>query len=160
MSTNTPSTNINIKLSNEEIKKIFKQQLTGSNKDLIADALFGLLVDDWKIERLLKSTLGITPPLNKFPIDALVKIPVGSLSSWMWEKEEMRKKRLIIDDYVEGTISSFDPWAYQMYTVSLKVIENIQTGIQSNNQETNGEGMILSEEWPERKKETPEEFPF
>lgn len=160
MSTNTPSTNINIKLSNEEIKKIFKQQLTGSNKDLIADALFGLLVDDWKIERLLKSTLGITPPLNKFPIDTLVKIPIGSLSSWMWEKEEMRKKRLIIDDYVEGTISSFDPWAYQMYTVSLKVIENIQTGIQSNNQETNGEGMILSEEWPERKKETPKELPF
>jgi len=78
----------------------------------------------------------------------------------MWEKEKKKKKRLIIDDYVEGTISSFDPWAYQMYTVSLKVIENIQTGIQSNNQETNGEGMILSEEWPERKKETPEEFPF
>jgi len=49
MSTNTPSTNINIKLSNEEIKKIFKQQLTGSNKDLIADALFFFFFDDWKI---------------------------------------------------------------------------------------------------------------
>lgn len=150
---------INIRLSTEEISDIFKQHLTGPNQALLADAILGLIDDDWKIERLFKATVGITAK-SKFKLKTIVRIPINSMSSYNWDKDAMKERRMIIDDYIEGTLIEHNPWGYEEYKLSLKVIKDPNVGAEVITQGTRGEGMILAEEWPEFKKKPDDDLPF
>ena len=146
-------------LDEHEIKDMLKQQLTGPNKTLLADAMLGLIKDEWKLERLFKTLLGVKP-VKKFPVGTKVKIPIQNISNYSWDKEKMRTEKLIIDEYIEVLILDYTPWEYEVYQIETTIIKDGKDIRETSKTSTTGRGMMLAEEWPEKKHKPEEDLPF
>ena len=139
----------NINFSDEEIKDILKQNLTGPHQDLLSDALLGLLDGaEWKHAHLVKATLGIRP-MCKHRLYEEYLIPLNSVSEYGIDKKASREAGYInADNKIKAILTTFNPWSSSQYLMKYEFI-NDKGAIAHNTYSLNKRDLIVAEEFPE-----------
>jgi hypothetical protein len=94
-----------------EIRKVIKGMITHEHSELIADCLMEELKNtDAGIRNFMLSTFGVKTTLEDlgFSIGDRISIDTRNVSTWNWNKSEMQKKQLILNDTIEANISDYD----------------------------------------------------
>ncbi len=139
----------NIKFSDEELKDILKHNLAGPHKDLLSDAIIGLMDDsDWKLSHLIKATLGVRPKSKHRLYDEYL-VPFNSVSGYMVNENLTREAGYINgDDKIKVILIEFIPWSSAQYKVRYEYI-NDKGAKAKKTYEIHGSYLTTAEEFPE-----------
>jgi hypothetical protein len=132
----------------EELHSIIKQQLTGPNKDLLAEAIFGICEDyDWKKEKIVKASLGIGS-VSEHALNEEYKVRKENVSVYEIDYDDSVEKGYLDENgCVLCILKSFNPWASAMYEVEYTYIRNGKP--HTTTYTTYGHYLTLAEEFPE-----------
>jgi hypothetical protein len=138
-----------IDFTDQEIRNIIEQHLTGPQRDLLSEAIFGLMGDsDWKKELLLKASLGIKPQsvhrLNEYYL-----VKTNSLSTYDMNETLTKEAGLISEnDMFKCKLVEFLPWESAKYRLSYMYLKS--DGSEYNRTyELGATELLLIEEFPE-----------
>ena len=113
-----------IDFSAEEIEAIIKHSITGPHKDLLAEAIIGLMDSDFKMGALLKAALGTKRECD-LPLKDEYYVNFGHVSNYMFDEVKMREKGLIdSSDKMKCTLLGFNPWAANGYHILYKYLDS------------------------------------
>ena len=113
-----------VEFSDQEIEDIIKQQITGPNKDLLTEAIVGLMDNNFKMGALLKAALG-TKRKSDLPIGEEYYVNTVHISSYMFDEALMEEKGMIIkSQLIKCKLIGFNPWNENSYNVSYKYLDN------------------------------------
>jgi len=138
-----------INFTDKEIRDIIQQHLVGPNKDLLGEAIFGLMGDqDWKKGLLLKASLG-TKPQSVHRVNEYYLVKVSSLSVYDMDTALTKEAGLISEnDMFKCKLVEFLPWEHAKYRLSYMYLKSDGSEYKRT-YELSAKELILLEEFPE-----------
>jgi hypothetical protein len=116
------SDSFEVPFTRDELQKMLKQQLTGPFKDLLAEAIIGLIHDKKELGLLTKASLGVRPdPLRTMYMEYYVK--ESNVSLYSADKIAMQDKGIIREDgRMLCKLVGFNPWTGDGYEIEYSII--------------------------------------
>jgi len=110
-----------INFSDEEIRNLLKQHLTGPNKDLLSACIHGLNANtDWRQEKLIKASMGIEP-ICELSINDIYLIHKSEVSTYDIDEDASLEAGLLdVDGNLSCKLTKFNPWEPSMYHIVYK----------------------------------------
>lgn len=139
----------NIRFTDEELREIIEQHITGPNKALLCAAIFGLLGDqDWKKALLLKASLGSIPK-NTLVLNDMYLVKKDHLSTYDMDDTLTKEAGLLTESgEFQCKLIAFLPWELSNYRVSYSYLR--ADGTTSNRQyDLSSDELTIAEEFPE-----------
>ena len=112
-----------VDFSEQEIEDIIKQQITGPNKDLLTEAIVGLMDSNFKMGTLLKAALG-TKRRCELQIGDEYYVNYNHVSNYMFNEDLMTEKNMFKGDWLRCKLIGFNPWNESSYNVSYKYLDS------------------------------------
>ena len=113
-----------IDFSAEEIEAIIKHSITGPHKDLLAEAIIGLMDSDFKMGALLKAALGTKRECD-LPLKDEYYVNFGHVSNYMFDEVKMKEEGLIDNfDQIKCRLIGFNPWNSSSYNIIYKYLDS------------------------------------
>ena len=147
------SKEINISLTESDIRKVIEQVVTGPNKELVAEALFQNLMDSsaQEIGYFIQAYIGNKPVLQ-YSVKEEVLVAPSNLADWNFDKETMIEKGIIKNDLMKAKIIEATVFSSKAYTVVFdywhkeeKKLVTYEEGYRISADKI----VQLAEEWPE-----------
>ena len=112
-----------VEFSDQEVEDIIKHQITGPNKDLLTEAIVGLMDTNFKMGALLKAALGSKRECE-LPLREHYYVNSAHVSSYMFNDDLMREKDMFKEDLVICKLIGFNPWNENGYNILYKYLDH------------------------------------
>lgn len=144
------SSEVRITLQENDIKKAIESAVTGPNKELVAEALFEILMDagTTEMDAFIKAVLGIVPEL-KYSLGQEVIIRTNSVGEWDFDREIMEQKGMLKDGKIKAIISKTSRYARSPYKVLYKYWSKDNKKEEQRDYDLPENSIELAEEFPE-----------
>lgn len=142
--------NSRVEFSEEEIKDMIKPFLTGPNKDLLGEAIIGLIGDsEWKQSKLVRAMLGLVDK-SQLTLQEEYYVKTHSVSTYYWNEEAMKEAGTIdAKDCIKVKLISFDPFQASCYKVQYTYLHKETGKPKTTTYELSASELTLVEEFPE-----------
>lgn len=139
---------MNIQLSDKEAEDILKQHIVEPNRALLCEGIMRLIDSDYKKEILIRACMGLIKE-SKYKIGEKLLANVSHLSTYEANILAMEEKGLIVDGFMQVTLTLYDKWATSPYKVAYSVIHQDKNDLQARSYTLDSNSLKRGEIFPE-----------